>query len=238
MDEGQTLSARSAPASLSRPDALSDAELATQVAARDAASLGVLYDRYARAIYAMASRALGGVEAEEIVQDSFLRLWRSAAQYDPDRSAFVAWFMSVARHSIVDALQRRGLDARLRAAAAAEQALASVTSAGVDVETEAWQREEAITLRHALIALPEEQRRVLVLAYFGGLTHSAMAAQLGWPLGTVKKRVRLGLQKLRAALGGVPAAEPDAKRRGQTPGNINAVLRRPQARPVLVGERP
>lgn len=183
-----------------RGDHVTDEALAARVVARDADALGTLYDRYAPAIYAMAAHALGAAEAEEVVQEAFLRLWQRASQFDSSRGRFGAWFMSIARHRVLDELRRRGEAARMRAADSAVRSLAERVDATVDVEHDAWLREETTALRRALLTLPEEQQRVLLLAYFGGLSQSTMARMLGWPLGTVKKRIRLGLQKLRAAL--------------------------------------
>jgi RNA polymerase sigma-70 factor, ECF subfamily len=177
-----------------------DALLAARVRHGDAEAFGALYDRYAPAVYALAAHALGPAEAEEVVQEVFLRLWQRAGQFDPVRSAFGAWFMAIARHRMLDELRRRGQARRLSAAGDVERLLASAPDPALDPGTEVWLRETAHAVRSALAELPDDQRRVLVLAYFGGLTHSAMSDLLGWPLGTVKKRVRLGLQKLRRSL--------------------------------------
>lgn len=179
-----------------------DEALAARLGARDAAALAELYDRYAAAVYALASHTLGPTDAEELVQDVFLGLWTRAGQYDPSRGAFGAWFMAVARHRVLDELRRRGARRRLQAAETVDRLLVEAAGGGAGVEDEVWRRDRGAAVLGALQALPAEQRRVLVLGYFGGLSHAALAAHLGWPLGTVKKRVRLGLQKLRAALSG------------------------------------
>ncbi len=185
-----------------------DEALVARVCQRDAAALAQLYDRYATPVYALASHLLGAADAEEVVQDAFLSLWHKAAQYDPARSPFGAWFMAIARHRTLDELRRRNHQQRLRAAEGVDRVLAEAPDPATGVEEAVWQRESGDAVLRALQRLPEEQRRVLVLGYFGGLSHAAMAQRLGWPLGTVKKRVRLGLQKLRAALGGyAPRAE-------------------------------
>jgi RNA polymerase sigma-70 factor (ECF subfamily) len=189
-------------------DTATDEALAARLCGRDAAALAQLYDRYAAAVHALASHTLGPADAEEVVQDVFLGLWTKAGQFDPRRGAFGAWFMAVVRHRILDELRRRGARQRLQAAEAVDRRLAAA-AAGARVEDEVWRRERGAAVLGALQALPAEQRRVLVLGYFGGLSHAALAAHLGWPLGTVKKRVRLGLQKLRAALGGY-APQDDA----------------------------
>jgi RNA polymerase sigma-70 factor, ECF subfamily len=176
----------------------SDAVLAERVADGDLTAFRLLYDRYARAAYALAAHALGRGDAEEVVQDSFLRLWRKAAQYDPQRGSFNAWFMAIARHGVLDALRRRS--ASLVVADGVEAVLLAAADPSADLEEQGWCAARSARVLHALKELPEEQRRALVLAYFGGLSHSSIADSLGWPLGTVKKRVRLGLDKLRASL--------------------------------------
>jgi RNA polymerase sigma-70 factor (ECF subfamily) len=200
-----------------------DEVLIARLCGREAAALGLLYDRYAAAVYALASHTLGPADAEEVVQDVFLSLWTRAGQYDPRRGPFGAWFMALARHRVLDELRRRGARQRLRAAVAVERLLAGPAAGGASVEEEVWLRERGAAVLGALSQLPEAQRRVLVLSYFGGLSHATLAAYLGWPLGTVKKRLRLGLRKLRSALGGyAPQGDPleapgDARRAGGPP---------------------
>jgi RNA polymerase sigma-70 factor (ECF subfamily) len=111
--------------------------------------------------------------------------------------------MALARNRVLDELRRRGAQQRLRAAVAVEHLLTAAAgdrSGAASVEEAVWRRERGAAVLNALRQLPEPQRRALVLSYFGGLSHAALAAHLDWPLGTVKKRLRLGLQKLRAAL--------------------------------------
>jgi len=180
-----------------------DSVLARQVSRGDVAAFTLLYDRYAKQVYTMAVHMLGVAEADEPVQEAFLRLWLKAGQYDPDRGSFTSWFMTIARHCVLRELGNRTRQRRARAAEDIEDLLVRVADAKVNVEEQAWRRDEAETLAHELGRLPVEQRRVLTLAYFGGLSQSAIAKHLNLPLGTVKKRTRLGLQKLRRAL------EPD-----------------------------
>ena len=190
------------------PDAaLTDEALAARVQVRDPLAFGALYDRYAPAVYALSAHALGTAAAEEVVQDVFLRLWQRAAQFDAQRSPFGAWFMAIARHRVLDELRTRGQARRLAATGAVERLLAHTPDPAMGPETEVWLRDAARAVHTALAELPDEQRRVLVLGYFGGFSQSAIAELLGWPLGTVKKRVRLGLQKLRRALS--PFGTPD-----------------------------
>jgi RNA polymerase sigma-70 factor (ECF subfamily) len=179
---------------------LSDEALVVQICQRDQVAFAALYDRYVRPVYVMAAHLLDPGEAEEMVQEVFLRLWLKADHYAPDRGAFRPWFMSVARHHVLDRLRRRGHRHAMFVAESLDEMLATPADPSATVEEAAWLRERRRAVLAAIHSLPPEQRRVLVLAYFGGLSQSVIAASLGWPLGTVKKRVRLGLHKLRTAL--------------------------------------
>jgi len=177
----------------------SDEALIERVCKQDVTAFSQLYDRYARPIYILAVTALDRAEAEEIVQEVFLRLWHKADQFRPERGAFGAWFMTIARHQVWDVSRRLHREPSL-AAEIIDQLLMESGISGGDVEEEAWSQEVGEAVLHALQGLPADQRRALVLAYFGGLSQSSIAEHLGWPLGTVKKRIRLGMQKLRTAL--------------------------------------
>lgn len=178
----------------------SDEYLIAQVSQRDKEAFSLLYDRYAQPVYTMAAHMLGSADAEEIVQEVFLRLWNQANQFDSNRGSFKAWFMTIARYRILDELRNRGQQERLIALDDIQHLLESVENPQLDVEQQVRLQEEGQRLLHALKALPPEQMQALILAYFGGLSQSAIAEKLGWPLGTVKKRIRLGMQKLRQAL--------------------------------------
>jgi RNA polymerase sigma-70 factor (ECF subfamily) len=178
----------------------SDEALVERVRRQDVIAFGQLYDRYARPIYILAVTALDRAEAEEIVQEVFLRLWHKAHQFRPDRGPFGAWFMTIARHHVWDVSRRLHREPSLAAEIIDQLLIESANSISSDVEEEAWSQEVGEAILHALQGLPAEQRRALVLAYFGGLSQSSIAEHFGWPLGTVKKRIRLGLQKLRTAL--------------------------------------
>ncbi|MGI8554651.1 MAG: RNA polymerase sigma factor [Dehalococcoidia bacterium] len=179
----------------------SDETLAALVALHDRAAVAIVYDRYARAIYALAVQMLGAADAEEVVQEVFLRLWHKAGQYDATRGSYRGWLFAIARHDVFDRLRQRQRQQRLTLGDDVERLLSEATDPAADVHEAVWGREQARTMLEALRSLPAEQRQVLVLAYFVGLTQTAIAEQLGWPLGTVKKRTQLGLQKLRSALG-------------------------------------
>ncbi len=178
----------------------SDELLATRIAARDVDAFGLVYDRYSQPVYAMAGHMLGVNEAEEAAQEIFMRLWHKAAQFDPARGPFSHWFMSIARNLILDKLRARGERQRVIAAEEIDLVLAEAVDPRVDVLEQVWQNQRGAVLLQALKRIPPEQRRVIVLAYFGGMSQSEIAIHLDVPLGTVKKRIRLGLQKLRAGL--------------------------------------
>jgi RNA polymerase sigma-70 factor (ECF subfamily) len=182
------------------PASARDEELAAQVAQGDLTAFSLLYDRYAQQVYAWAAHACGPARAEDLVQEVFLCLWISARQFNERRGPFAAWFLAIARHAIGKELAKLSAEARLRAASEIADLIDDVADASIDVEDEVWRHEQGDILRQALQALPAEQRRVLVLAYFGGMSQTALAKSLGWPLGTVKKRVWLGLNKLRGLL--------------------------------------
>jgi RNA polymerase sigma-70 factor (ECF subfamily) len=191
------MSVQDIPAAL---DEASDEHLALRIAARDREAFGRVYDRYCQPIFAMAGHMLGVNDAEEAAQEIFMRLWHKAAQYDPARGPFSHWFMSIARNHILDKLRARGEWHRRMAAEQVELLLAEAPDPTVDVVEQVWQNQRGSALAQALQRIPPEQRRVIVLAYFGGMSQSEISMHLKVPLGTVKKRIRLGLQKLRAAL--------------------------------------
>jgi RNA polymerase sigma-70 factor (ECF subfamily) len=196
-----------------------DEELVAHVVAGDTAAFALLYDWYARPVYTLAAHALGPAEAEDVVQEAFLRLWRRAAQFDPHRGPVAPWFLAIARHEVRARLRRRTREQRLAIAADIDRILAAIPDPTSAIEDQVWQRERGERVLRALQTLPSEQRRVLVFAYFGEVSHATMAATLGWPLGTVKKRLRLGLQKLRQALapGDAPMGDDSAGPDGPGP---------------------
>ena len=177
-----------------------DEELARRVSIHDRAAFTELYDRYSRSVYALAVHMLGSTEAEEAVQEIFLRLWNKADQFDPARGSFGAWFMSSARHRILDKLRALSRQQRVVIGEAIDELLSNAPDSSASVEDQAWLRLQGNAILISLKDLPYEQRQVIVLAYFGGLSQSAIAEHLGLPLGTVKKRVQLGMQKMRTAL--------------------------------------
>jgi RNA polymerase sigma-70 factor (ECF subfamily) len=180
-----------------RPDAL----LAARAADGDFGAFRALYERHARGIYLLAYPLVGRDEASDIVQDVFTTVWRKAHQFDPERGAFRTWLTAIARHRILDRARRRAREERaLRANGLAER-LDELVDGRTDVALDATSSIESARMLQALRTLPPLQRRALVLVYFGGYSHRELAELLDWPLGTVKKRVRLALHKLAVELG-------------------------------------
>jgi RNA polymerase sigma-70 factor (ECF subfamily) len=138
------------------------------------------------------------------VQDAFLSLWRGRDRYDAARGQLRTWLLGIVHNSAIDGLRRSGVHEQRRATA---EGIEDRLEAPDRTDEEVAQREEATEVRGALCKLPEEQREVIELAYFDGLTHMQIAARLEQPVGTVKGRMRLGLLKLRAQLSEEPAEE-------------------------------
>jgi RNA polymerase sigma-70 factor (family 1) len=163
---------------------------------RQEAALSKLYDRYSRLIYSIALSALGEPsDAEEIVQDVFLRVWERAETYQAEQGKMVAWLARIARNRSIDLLRRRKV--RLDASSVAWEELIIEPADEQDAEWEVELKQQEQRLRSALAQLPPEQKEVLALAYFQGLSHQEIADRLRQPLGTVKTRLRSAMQKLR-----------------------------------------
>jgi RNA polymerase sigma-70 factor, ECF subfamily len=178
---------------------LADEELMALVARSDADAFEVVLERHANAAFSLAYRICGRrALAEEISQESFLAIWRSGGRYDGSRGSVRTWTLGIVHNRAVDALRRSGAQERRH-----------VSDEGLDLleapeRTDAQAVESAVSrdIRAALDGLPDEQRRVIELAYFGGFTHTEIASMLDTPIGTVKGRMRLGLRKLRGELSG------------------------------------
>ena len=172
-----------------------DRALVARIERRDAGALGELYDRHASRLNGLACRILGDTgDAEEVLQDVFLYVWRAASTFDATRGSVLAWLLVATRSRAIDRLRSRHYGARgsLRTLEDAPEAASSQ-----DLETDLAGRQWEAICRAAIGELPEDQRRALELAYFDGLTHKEIAKRTATPLGTVKTRVRLGLMKLR-----------------------------------------
>jgi RNA polymerase sigma-70 factor (ECF subfamily) len=189
-------------AAVLRPKTRGDDEaLLGRVARQDRAALRTLYDRWASQSLAVALRVLGSrADAEEVIQETFVEVWRRAAQFDVERGSGRSWVMAIARNRSIDRLRHRAATARLSDHARDEDALPRPPTPLEDVE----QREARDRVRAALMSLQPEQRRALELAYYEGLSQSEISEKLGEPLGTVKSRVRLAMEKLATLL---PAGE-------------------------------
>jgi RNA polymerase sigma-70 factor (ECF subfamily) len=183
------------------PPAVDDVSLLAKIAQRDQVALSRFYDRYARIIYGLAFKSLRSVEeSEEVVLDVFAQVWRIADRYDAQKGRADTWLFTLARSRILDRLrklQRMNPSTTLSMDAVEIHPKAD----GVDLFEEASIRERRSQVMAAMQTLPHEQRLVLELAYYRGLTQREIAAQTGLALGTVKTRIRLGLIKLKSALG-------------------------------------
>ena len=182
-------------------DRARDRELLARVAQGDVAALRSLYDQHAPRAITIAFRILRNrEEAEDIVQETFLEVWRRAAQFDPGRGGAVAWVVTIARSRAIDRLRARSIAGRTIASAAEEaEAMSPVAPPTPALEVERRRDERRVAA--ALGALPPAQRRTIELAYFEGLSQSEIAAKTDCPLGTVKMRVKLAMAKLAALLG-------------------------------------
>jgi RNA polymerase sigma-70 factor (ECF subfamily) len=182
--------------------ALDDLALVRRMADGGQEALAELYDRYAALLLGVARRILGAAgEAEEALQEAFLQAWTQAGRYDPGRSSVSTWLVLLARSRALDRLRARGSRERTAEAAAAEAATAAPRpDASSKGEERVVQGERRRRVREALAALPEEQRQVLELAFWEGLSQSEIASRTATPLGTVKTRALLGMRKVRQAL--------------------------------------
>jgi RNA polymerase sigma-70 factor (ECF subfamily) len=178
--------------------ALTDNELLAMTQAGDPEAFALIYDRHSAAAFSLARRICRdpGV-AEDVVQDAFLALWRGRDRYDAARGQVRSWLLGIVHNSAIDRLRRSGVHERRRASA---EGIEDRLEAPDRTEEEVALREDAARVRAALGGLPAEQRLVIELAYFDGLTHTQIAGKLDQPVGTIKGRMRLGLLKLHAEL--------------------------------------
>ena len=179
---------------------LEDQELLVRIAAGEKDALESIYERYSSAVYSLARYMLRSeAVAEEATQDVFLNIWLKASSYSSSRGQPKTWIMSVAHHKIIDVIR-----SRRRAEAVSDpkeyETLDLLPSQQIGTDEAVVRNLEAERVRRALDKLPAAQQEVVTLAYFGGLSQTEIAARLGQPLGTVKTRARLALQKLREEL--------------------------------------
>jgi RNA polymerase sigma-70 factor (ECF subfamily) len=175
---------------------LEDRQLLHQIAHGEEAALAALFDRYGGLVYSVALRIIHDRQsAEEIVLDTFTKVWRSGQSYRPDRGNVSTWLTSIARNRAIDHLRRENV--RPESVDLTWATIAPTAgSLSREPETTVGRRLVREKVRQALVQLPQEQQEVLALAYFGGFSQQEIADRLQQPLGTVKTRVRLAMQKL------------------------------------------
>jgi RNA polymerase sigma-70 factor (ECF subfamily) len=164
-------------------------------------ALGELYDRYGRLVYSVALNTLSDPSrAEEVTQDVFVKVWEKARTYSADQGRVATWLMSIARHRSIDLFrQARSRNENMQVSWQEAEAVDLPDGQNVEWEVDLLQRQRRI--RWAVAQLPADQKRAVGMAFFQGLSHPEIAETLGEPLGTVKTRIRLGMQKLRTLLG-------------------------------------
>jgi RNA polymerase sigma-70 factor, ECF subfamily len=184
-----------------KAERLADEDLMPLIGDEDAGAFEVFYDRHGGAAYSLAYRIVGErAAAEDVTQEAFVSIWRSGGRYDRARGSVRSWTLGIVRNRAIDLLRTRsgkapklGFD---------DEAVLEQRPSGEYTDEEALRRETAAEVRGALGELPGEQSKVIELAYFGGFSQSEIAAMLSLPLGTVKGRMRLGLEKIRGRLVG------------------------------------
>jgi RNA polymerase sigma-70 factor, ECF subfamily len=187
----------------SPPVPAGDPDLVSRAASGDESAIAALYDRYGGVLYAVAYRITGQrADAEEVVLEAFAQAWRDAPRFDAARGSVAAWLTMIARSRALDLIRARGRRDRITATAAAERPDASPAMGDwrSDPAGSVDHAERRVHVREALAGLSAPQRQAIELAYFEGLSQSEIAERLQEPLGTIKTRVRLGMQKLRETL--------------------------------------
>ncbi len=188
-----------------RPSRGDDDALLQRIAAGDEHALGILYDRWSPLVFSLCVHILDDDdEAEEAVEETFWQAWRQAARYDTTRGAVSTWLTTIARSRALDRLRanrRRQEEPMSELSEPKRTAVEETARRGDDPARGAEASERRALVRQALLALPAEQREVLELAYFRGLSQTEIAERTGQPLGTIKTRVRLAMEKLRDRLG-------------------------------------
>lgn len=173
------------------PNHKDDAALIASLRAGDQSAMADLYDRYSGVVYGVALRVLANTTAaEDVVQEVFLQLWRNPQAFDANRGRLAPWLAVIARNRAIDLLRKRPME---------DDIDELPISTGVNLEDEASRRLAVEKIRGVLVQLPQDQRKALEMAFFEGMTHTEIAGKTGEPLGTVKTRIRTGLQALRKA---------------------------------------
>ncbi|HTR73747.1 MAG TPA: sigma-70 family RNA polymerase sigma factor [Solirubrobacterales bacterium] len=187
------------PVRREKAERLADEELMPWIAEKDPEAFEVFYDRHGGVAYSLAYRILGDrTAAEDCIQEAFISIWRSGARFDPTRGSVRSWTLSVVRNRAIDALRSKA--GRAPKLTFDDDAILEARPAEERTEEQAIEHETAGEVRDALTHLPADQSKVIQLAYFGGFSQSEIARMLNLPLGTVKGRMRLGLEKIRGEL--------------------------------------
>jgi RNA polymerase sigma-70 factor (ECF subfamily) len=182
-----------------KAERLADEELMPLIGNKDPEAFEVFYDRHGGVAYSLAYRIVGEkAAAEDVTQEAFISIWRSGARFDRARGSVRSWMLSIVRNRAIDALRSRA--GKAPKLTFDDDAVLEQRPSGELTEDEAMRRETATEIRGALGELPGEQSKVIELAYFGGFSQSEISRMLGVPLGTVKGRMRLGLEKIRGEL--------------------------------------
>ena len=182
-----------------KPERLADEELMPLIGDKDQGAFEVFYDRHGGVAYSLAYRIVGErAAAEDVTQEAFVSIWRSGARYDRSRGSVRSWTLGIVRNRAIDLLRSRS--GRAPKLGFDDESVLEQRSSGDSTDGEALRRETAQEVRGAIEGLPGEQSKVIELAYFGGFSQSEIAAMLSVPLGTVKGRMRLGLEKIRGEL--------------------------------------
>ena len=178
--------------------ALADEDLMQLMRRGDPRAFEAVYERHSGAAFSLAYRMVGrGNVAEDVVQEAFLSIWRSGARYERARGSVRTWVLGIVHHRAIDQLRRSSVHDKRRAS---DEGIEERLETGERTDVEVARRDEAQQIRTAMESLPPEQSHVIELAYFGGFTHTEIADILEMPVGTVKGRMRLGLDKLRNSL--------------------------------------
>lgn len=182
-----------------KAERLADEELMPLIGAKDVEAFEVLFDRHGGVAFSLAYRIVGErAAAEDVTQEAFISVWRSGARFDQARGSVRAWMLGIVRNRAIDVLRGRG--GKAPKLDFDDETVLAQRPAAERTEEEALRHETASEVRGAIEDLPGEQSKVIELAYFGGFSQSEIAEMLGVPLGTVKGRMRLGLEKIRGAL--------------------------------------
>jgi RNA polymerase sigma-70 factor, ECF subfamily len=178
-----------------------DAVLTAMVADGSAAALEVLYTRYGRVVLAFATRMMGDRQSgEELVQEVFVKAWRQARSYSPERGSYITWLLSITHNLSIDEIRKRNRRPQKAVSADPVLLMANVKDDAISVELSAEMTELRTLMIAAMATLPAQQREAVELAFYRGLTQREVAETLNEPLGTIKTRIRLGMKKLREYL--------------------------------------